>query len=97
MVTPVLPLIFNLRSDPFERAQLDSGAWENWAFEQLWLFIPVQGKIGSFLLTIPDYPFQAGGTLSASGINYGLIEKVGAMKKLEDLVDQLDTLSRGRR
>jgi len=28
-----------------------SGAWENWAFEQLWLFIPVQGRIGSFFAT----------------------------------------------
>ena len=95
MVTPVLPLIFNLRADPFERAQLDSGAWENWAFEQLWLFIPVQGKIGSFLRTIPDYPFQPGSSLSASGINYALIEKVGALKNLEEVAARLERLSSG--
>ena len=97
MVTPILPLIFNLRSDPFERAQIESGAWENWAFEQLWLFIPLQVEIGTFLLSIPDYPFQAGSSLSASGINYGLIEKVGAMKKLEGLVEQLDAIGEGYR
>jgi arylsulfatase A-like enzyme len=96
MVTPILPLIFNLRSDPFERAQEDSGAWENWAFEQLWLFIPVQAKIGSFLATIPKYPFQSGNTLSASGINYSMIEKVGALKKLGELVDSLETYNSGR-
>ena len=60
------------------------------------MFIPVQQKIGSFLLTIPDYPFQAGSTLSASGINYGLVEKVGALKKLEEVVERLETLSTGQ-
>jgi arylsulfatase A-like enzyme len=97
MVTPILPLIFNLRADPFERAQLDSGAWENWAFEQLWLLIPIQHKIGGFLRTIPDYPFQPGSSLSASGINYALVEKVGALRKLEEVAASLETLSSGPR
>ena len=97
MVTPILPLIFNLRSDPFERAQLDSGAWEKWAFENIWLFIPIQHKIGSFLRTIPEYPFQPGSSLSASGINYALIEKVGALKNLEEVAARLETLSSGAR
>jgi len=97
MITPILPLIFNLRSDPYERAQKDSGAWENWAFEQLWLFIPIQGEIRDFLMTIPQYPFQSGSTLSAGGINYNLIQKAGAMKQLEEVLKQLDELGAGAR
>ncbi|MDN3643070.1 arylsulfatase [Lutimonas halocynthiae] len=95
MVTPVLPLIVNLRSDPFESAMDESGAWENWAFENLWLFVPIQVEVKNFLYTIPGYPFQAGSSLSAGGVNYSLIEKARAMKNLEDLIKQMDKLGPG--
>jgi hypothetical protein len=67
--------------------KLESGGnpeiWgQKWAFENIWLFIPVQGKIGSFLRTIPDYPFHPGNSLSATGINYSLIERVRATKQV---------------
>ncbi len=97
MVTPNVPMIFNLRADPFERAQIDSGAWENFAAEQLWLFVPLQATIKEFLVTIPDYPFQMGSSLSASGINYDLFRRAGAMKQLEVLKKQLDELGPGAR
>jgi arylsulfatase len=95
MVTPVLPLIVNLRSDPFESAMIESGAWENWAFENLWLFVPVQIEVKNFLSTIPDYPFQMGSTLSAGGVNYSLIEKAKAMKNMQDVIMKLDKLGAG--
>ena len=91
MVTPILPLIMNLRSDPFESAMDESGAWENWAFELLWIFTPMGGEVKNFLSTIPDYPFQMGNTLSAGGINYSLIEKAKAMKNMQDLINKIDS------
>ncbi len=97
MVTPFAPLIFNLRADPFERAQQDSGAWETFAIDQMWLFVPLQAAIKDFLITIPEYPFQMGSSLSASGINYDLFRRAGAMKRLESLTQQLDTLGPGSR
>ena len=97
MVTPFAPLIFNLRADPFERAQTDSGAWENFAIDQMWLFVPLQGVIKDFLVTIPEYPFQMGSSLSAAGINYDLFRRADAMKRLESLTKQLDTLGPGAR
>ena len=66
-----------------------------WAFENIGRFIPVQGKIGSFLRTIPDHPFHPGNSLSAAGINYGLIERVRATKQLEELIQKLDTFKAG--
>ena len=42
-------LRISLRADPFERAQLESGAWQNFA-DQLWLFVPMQVSKG-----IPHY------------------------------------------
>ncbi len=95
MVTPILPLIVNLRSDPFESAMVESGAWENWAFENLWLFVPIQVEVKNFLITIPDYPFQMGSSLSAGGVNYGLIEKAKAMNNLKELIIRMDKLGTG--
>jgi arylsulfatase len=92
MVTPNTPLIFNLRADLFERAQEDSGPWETFAIDQMWLFVPLQSAIKDFLTTIPEYPFQMGSSLSAAGINYDLFRQAGAMQRLEDLKKQLDEL-----
>jgi arylsulfatase len=97
MVTPFAPLIFNLRADPFERAQYESGAWETFAIDQMWLFVPLQSAIKDFLITIPEYPFQMGSSLSAAGINYDLFRRAGAMKQLDGLINQLDELGAGAR
>ncbi len=97
MVTPYLPMIFNLRADPFERAQLDSGAWENFAMDQLWLFVPMQEIVRDFLITIPEYPFQMGSSLSASGINYDLFRRADAMERLKEMTERLDQLGAGAR
>ena len=32
-----MPYIFNLRQDPFERAQHEAGAYETWFFEHLFI------------------------------------------------------------
>jgi arylsulfatase A-like enzyme len=90
MVSPIAPLIFNLRSDPYERAQYESGAWETFAIDQMWLFIPLQQSIKNFLVTIPEYPFQMGSSLTVSGINYDLFRRADAMKRLEELKKDLD-------
>ena len=95
MVSPFAPLIFNLRADPFERAQTDSGAYENFAIDQMWLFVPLQQAIADFLSTIPDYPFQMGSSLSASNINYDLFRRADAMQRLKGLQEQLEGLGPG--
>ena len=92
MVTPNAPLIFNLRADPFERAQTDSGAWENFAIDQMWLFVPLQQVIGAFVATIPEYPFQMGSSLSASNINYDMFRRADAMQRLEEMQNELTRL-----
>ena len=95
MVTPNAPLIFNLRADPFERAQTDSGAWENFAIDQMWLFVPLQQVIGAFVATIPEYPFQMGSSLSASNINYDMFRRADAMKRLEEMQSQMTNQKSG--
>jgi arylsulfatase len=44
--------------------------------------VPVQQKLGGFLKTLPDYPFQQGSSLNASNINYNSLQAMEAMKRL---------------
>ena len=56
-----------------------------WYADNMWTFVPAQTYIKSFLHTIPDYPFQAGSSLSAAGINYGTLQQQGAIQRLLEL------------
>ena len=95
MITPNVPMLFNLRADPFERAQYDSGAWEVFAADQLWIFTPLQVVVSDFLLTIPEYPFQTGSSLTAAGINYDLFRRADAMERLQGMTERLAELGAG--
>ena len=56
LVTLRFPKLFNLRRDPFERADWESGAYETWRFERLFLITPGAAYVGKFLGTFKDYP-----------------------------------------
>jgi arylsulfatase len=56
-----------------------------WYADNIWLFIPVQAQIKQFLMTIPEYPFQEGGSLNAGGINYQTLKAAAALKRLQDI------------
>ena len=81
--TPAWPLIINLHADPYEKMWEESKlGYLRWYADNMWLFVPIQAKIQEFLATIPEYPFQEGSSLSASGINYRSLK---AMKILQEL------------
>ena len=85
--TPAWPVITNLRADPFESASTDSGMYLRWYAENMWLMVPAQNFVRSFFTTIGEYPFQAGGTLSAGNVGYGTIERQKALGNLKQLMD----------
>lgn len=85
--TPSWPLITNLRADPFESGARESGLYTRWYADNMWLMVPAQGFVQKFFATIQDYPFQAGGSLSAANIGYGTIERQKALGNLERLMD----------
>ena len=58
-----------------------------WYADNMWLMVPAQGFVQKFFSTIPDYPFQAGGSLSASNIGYGTLERQKALGNLDKLMD----------
>jgi arylsulfatase A-like enzyme len=56
MTTLRAPLIFNLRSDPFERADYESIDYGRWFVERVYLVVPAQAYIGQWLQTLREYP-----------------------------------------
>ena len=56
LVTLRFPKLFNLRRDPFERADWESGAYETWRFERLFLITPGAAYVGKFLGTFQEFP-----------------------------------------
>ena len=50
------PLIFNLRQDPFERAQHESIGYDQWWTEHIFFFVPAATFVGNFLSTFRDFP-----------------------------------------
>jgi len=51
-----VPLIFNLRRDPYERSQLTSNTYYDWLIDRVYLLVPAQAYVGRFLATFQDYP-----------------------------------------
>ena len=57
---PLVPLrfpkIYNLRSDPFERAEQEGIGYEKWWFDRMFALVPAQSIVREFLMTFVDYP-----------------------------------------
>lgn len=51
-----VPLIFNLRRDPYERAQKTSNTYYDWVLDHVFLLVPAQEYVGKFLATFEEYP-----------------------------------------
>ena len=51
-----VPLIFNLRRDPWERAQVTSNTYYDWLIDRVFLLVPAQAYVGEFLKTFKEYP-----------------------------------------
>ena len=50
------PNIFNLRMDPYERAQITSNTYYDWMFRHIFLLVPAQKVVGEFLATFKEFP-----------------------------------------
>ena len=51
-----VPLIFNLRRDPYERAEETSNTYYDWLIDRAFLLVPAQDYVGQFLSTFKEYP-----------------------------------------
>ena len=50
------PKLFNLRTDPFERADTTSNTYWDWFMDRIFLVLPAQQIVGEFLQTFLAYP-----------------------------------------
>ncbi len=82
---PSWALIANLRMDPYERGMKEGGGAIEFLARNMWLIVPVQGKIKEFFADFAQFPYQEGSSLNASGINYGLLRQEAALKRLNEL------------
>jgi arylsulfatase len=55
-VTLRLPKIYNLRTDPYERADITSNTYWDWIFDHAFIYVPVQTEVGEFLSSFKEYP-----------------------------------------
>jgi len=51
-----IPLIFNLRRDPYERASVTSNTYYDWLIDRAFLLVPAQQYVANFLATFKEFP-----------------------------------------
>ena len=51
-----VPLMFNLRRDPYERASITSNTYYDWLLDRAFLLVPAQAYVGEFLATFKEFP-----------------------------------------
>ncbi len=55
-VTLRLPMIYNLRRDPYEFATVTSNTYYDWLLDHAYLLVPAQDIVGEFLMTFKEFP-----------------------------------------
>ncbi len=51
-----VPLLFNLRRDPYERAYRTSNTYYDWMLDRVYLYVPAQAYVAQFLETFREFP-----------------------------------------
>ena len=74
-----IPLIFNLRRDPYERSQITSNTYYDWLLDRAYLLVPAQAYVGRFLATFQEFPpRQKAASFSLDQVMEQLSENVGS-------------------
>lgn len=48
--------MFDLRSDPYERADITSNTYYDWLLDHAYLLVPAQAEVAKFLGTFAEFP-----------------------------------------
>ena len=51
-----VPKIFNLRTDPYERADITSNTYYDWLISHAWLLVPAQQYVAQMLRRCAEFP-----------------------------------------
>ena len=51
-----IPLVTNIRRDPYERAHVTSNTYLDWMMDRIFFLVPAQEYVGNFLKTFQEFP-----------------------------------------
>ena len=80
-----VPKIFNLRTDPYERADITSNTYYDWMLDHAWLLVPAQAYVAQMLQTLARVPAAAGAGELQPGAGAG--EAPGRRRRAPDRHD----------
>lgn len=73
-----VPVIENLRRDPFEKAQHNANVYYDWLLDRAYVLVPIQQLAAQFLMTMKEYPpSQTPGSFNLSSIEEKLKSTMG--------------------
>lgn len=76
-----VPLLFNLRRDPYERAQHNANVYHDWVLSRVFLMSAMSNAAMEFLLTMKDFPpSQTPGSFNLDSAR----KRIEAMSKTEN-------------
>jgi arylsulfatase len=74
-----MPKLFNLRTDPYERADITSNTYWDWFIDRAFLMVPSQRLVGQYLATFQEYPpRQKAASFTVDQVMDKLLEGVGS-------------------
>jgi arylsulfatase A-like enzyme len=51
-----VPRLFNLKTDPYERANITSNTYYDWLIDHVWVFVPAQMYVARMVQTLVEFP-----------------------------------------
>jgi arylsulfatase len=51
-----VPTLFSLRADPFERADHESGNYDRWFIDHIFVMMPAQAFVAQHIATYKEFP-----------------------------------------
>jgi len=73
-----MPMLMNLRSDPFERAWNESIGYDKWALERVFMIAPAGAIVGEWLQSFKDFPpRQKPGSFNLSNVMDSITKGAG--------------------
>lgn len=74
-----VPKIFNLRTDPYERADMTSNTYYDWMLDHAFLLVPAQKIVGDFLSSFVEFPpRQKAASFTIDRVMEKLLEGIGS-------------------
>ncbi|NNK93747.1 MAG: arylsulfatase [Desulfobacterales bacterium] len=74
-----MPLLFNLRRDPYERGQITSNTYYDWFLDRVFLMAPAAAYVSEFLATFKEFPpSQKPGSFTIGDAKQKILDTIGS-------------------